>query len=72
LPTLYVPFAGVECEDVEQVNNSRPVDVADARYPDKYTVTCLSGFTLTGQAEVSCQTDGKWTSRPECVKSNGR
>ena len=31
-------------------------------------VTCLAGFSLIGSEEVSCLTDGTWTTVPTCHK----
>lgn len=56
------------------IENSVPDPDIQHEYPvgGKLVITCREKYILLGEKEVTCQTDGEWSSRPECRKASKR
>ncbi|GAB0199693.1 complement receptor type 1-like [Grus japonensis] len=71
---LTVLIALVSCEDPE-VNCGRPeVDFNSVVYGNDWWVgsvvrySCRPGFLLLGDPASACQSDGRWTPKPTCLR----
>ncbi|XP_052783270.1 uncharacterized protein LOC128219502 [Mya arenaria] len=60
----------VTCLPFTLPNNSNFIEVNDQSkntYMSNFTIKCLNGYEMKGNANVTCQSNGTWTISPECV-----
>ena len=58
----------MNCGPSANVSNSTKTSEGTL-YKDTVFYTCLSGFEMSGDANVTCQANGSWTSPPPTCSS---
>ena len=59
----------LDCGDPTPVNGS--VSDPATTYNTTVGVSCETGYSLSGSAEIVCQADGTWSDSPTCLE-NGK
>eukprot|EP00051_Salpingoeca_urceolata_P017103 m.230791 g.230791 ORF g.230791 m.230791 type:complete len:2290 (-) comp18860_c1_seq4:608-7477(-) len=58
---------GIPCDAVTMPAHGSVVGGEDNIFPTTAVVVCDHGYEPEGQSELTCQTDGSWSSQPACI-----